>query len=245
MPLDGEEFRKLVIYIGESDHRGGKPLYEVLLFLLQKKGIAGASAVRGLAGYGGHGVMHTTAILRLSEDLPIRIEAIDHREKIEAVLPDVLDLVDEGLVEVETVRVYRASPIKGEEKSETEAPLMKLEGQAKMLRIHIGDDDKWEGEPLYRAILKRAKALDIAGATVYRAIEGYGAHKRRHKAGVFSSDAPISVVIIDTEEKVHALLHALESIVTEGCLVAISDVNVVKYSRHMDRTEPLPHVTES
>lgn len=243
MPLETEEFRKLVVYVGESDHRGGKPLYEALLFLLQKKGIAGASAVRGLAGYGGHGVMHTTAIVRLSEDLPIRVEAVDRREKIEAVLPDVLDLVDEGLVEVETVHVYKTPPIKGEAK-ETEAPLMKLEGKAKMLRIHIGDDDKWEGEPLYRAILKRAKALDIAGATVYRAIEGYGAHKRRHKAGVFSSDAPISVVIIDTEEKVHALLSALETIVTEGCLVAISDVNVVKYSRHMDKTEPIPRAPE-
>jgi hypothetical protein len=244
MSIDTEDYRKLVIYIGESDHRGGKPLYEVLLFLLQKKGVAGASAVRGLAGYGGHGVMHTAAILRLSEDLPIRIEAIDRRERIEAVLPDVLDLVEEGLVEVETVRVYKTSPMKNGRKEDKEAPLMKLEGKANMLRIHIGDDDRWEGEPLYRAILKRAKALDIAGATVYRAVEGYGAHKRRHKAGVFSSDAPISVVIIDTEEKVNTLLAALESIVTEGCLVAISDVNVVKYSRHADKTEPMTVVRE-
>ena len=237
--MQPDDSRKLVIYIGESDHRGGKPLYEVILFLLQRKGIAGASAVRGLAGYGGHGVMHTTAILRLSEDLPIRIEAIDTREKIESVLPDVLDLVEEGLVEVETVRVYKTSPVKHEPASEREAPLMKLEGKAKMLRIHIGDDDKWEGEPLYRAILKRAKALDIAGATVYRAVEGYGAQRRRHKGGVFSSDAPISVVIIDTAEKVRMLLEALESIVTEGCLVAISDVEVIKYSRHEDKTEPI------
>ncbi len=238
--MEGADFRKLVIYVGESDHRGGKPLYEAILFLLQKKGIAGASAVRGLAGYGGHGVMHTAAILRLSEDLPIRIEAIDARERIESVLPDVLDLVDEGLVEVENVHVYKTPPVKGAVKSEMEAPLMKLEGKAKMLRIHIGDDDKWEGEPLYRAILKRAKSLDIAGATVYRAIEGYGAHKRRHKAGVFSSDAPISVVIIDTEEKIRALLDSLESIVVEGCLVAMSDVDVIKYGRHLDKTEPLP-----
>ena len=238
--METPEYRKLVVYIGESDHRGGKPLYEVILFLLQKRGVAGASAVRGLAGYGGHGVMHTAAILRLSEDLPIRIEAIDTRERIESVLPDVLDLVEEGLVEVENVRVYKTSPVKGQAKPETEAPLMKLEGKAKMLRIHIGDDDRWEGEPLYRAILKRAKMLDIAGATVYRAIEGYGAHKRRHKSGVFSSDAPISVVIIDTEEKIGALLDALESIVVEGCLVAVSDVDVIKYGRHLDKTEPLP-----
>jgi PII-like signaling protein len=103
---------KLVIYIGEADHLGGRPLYEVILHRLQEKGIAGGSATRGLAGYGGHGVMHTTAILRLSDDLPIRIEAIDLPEKIEAVLPEVLSLVKEGLVEVEPVTVHKFSPLK-------------------------------------------------------------------------------------------------------------------------------------
>jgi PII-like signaling protein len=111
-----------------------------------------------------------------------------------------------------------------------------MAGRAKMLRIHIGDDDKWEGEPLYRAILNRAKMLDIAGATVYKALEGYGAHRRRHKAGVFSSDAPISIVIIDEEEKIRKLLDALDTVVTEGCLVAISDVEVVKYTKHSEQT---------
>ena len=98
--------RKLIIYIGESDRSGGHPLSNVLLHLLQKKGIAGASAFRGIAGYGSHGVLHTTAILRLSEDLPLRIEAIDLPEKIDAVLPEVLELVPEGLVEVQDVAVY-------------------------------------------------------------------------------------------------------------------------------------------
>ena len=98
--------RKLIIYIGESDRSGGHPLYDVLLRLLQKKGIAGASAFRGIAGYGSHGVLHTTAILRLSEDLPLRIEAIDLPEKIDAVLPEVLELVPDGLVEIQDVVVY-------------------------------------------------------------------------------------------------------------------------------------------
>ncbi len=98
--------RKLIITIGESDRSGGHPLYDVLLRLLQSRGIAGASAFRGIAGYGSHGVLHTTAILRLSEDLPLRIEAIDLPEKIDAVLPEVLELVREGLVEVQDVSVH-------------------------------------------------------------------------------------------------------------------------------------------
>ena len=105
---------KLVVYIGEADHHAGRPLYDVILHTLQNKGITGASAFRGIAGYGGHGVMHTTAILRLSEDLPIRIEAIDTPGKIDAVLPEILSLVGEGLVETERVEVHKFPPLQSE-----------------------------------------------------------------------------------------------------------------------------------
>lgn len=229
------EAAKLVIYVDENAHRGGKPLYEVLLHFLQNRGIAGATAVRGIAGYHGKGPFQTAAILRLSENLPLRIEAVDSRKKIDRLLPDLMELVGEGLVGVEPITVYKNPESRALEGEAKEAPLMKLAGHAKMLRIHIGDDDKWEGEPLYRAILNRAKMLDIAGATVYKALEGYGAHKRRHKAGVFSADAPISIVIIDEEEKIRKLLDALDTVVTEGCLVAISDVEVVKYTKHSEQ----------
>lgn len=113
---------------------------------------------------------------------------------------------------------------------------MRLIGKAKMLRVHIGEDDKWEEEPLYEAIVKRAAQLDIAGATVYRGILGYGAHKRihRHKTFAFSSDQPIMITVIDEEEKINKLLAALETMVTGGCLIAVSDVTVVKYVEHAE-----------
>ena len=106
--------------------------------------------------------------------------------------------------------------------------------QAKMLRVHIGEDDKWEGEPLYEAIVKRAAQLDIAGATVYRGILGYGAHKRlhRHKTMAFSSDDPIMISMVDEEEKIDRMIAALDSMVSGGCLIAISDVTVVRYVEH-------------
>src|ERR1700744_3613941 len=107
---------------------------------------------------------------------------------------------------------------------------MKLEGKAKMLRIHFGENDRWEGKPLYEAIVERCRKLDIAGATVYRGIEGYGAStmiRRRHLLS-FSSDAPILVQVIDSEENIQRLLPALNEMVSEG-LIAMSDVEVVKY----------------
>lgn len=107
---------------------------------------------------------------------------------------------------------------------------MKLEGRAKMLRIHFGEDDQWKGQPLYRAIVEKCRALDLAGATVFRGIEGYGAStliRRPHHLS-FSHDAPLMVSVIDSEEKIQKLIPFLDEMVAEG-LIAISDVEVIKY----------------
>lgn len=107
---------------------------------------------------------------------------------------------------------------------------MKLEGKAKMLRIHFGEDDRWQGRPLYEAIVERCRQLDIAGATVLRGIEGYGASSIIRKSHLFrfSSDAPILIQIVDSDENIARLLPVLDEMVTEG-LIAISDVEVIKY----------------
>jgi len=107
---------------------------------------------------------------------------------------------------------------------------MKLEGKAKMLRIYFGEDDKWHGKPLYRAIVEKCRELDIAGATVLRGIEGYGASTLIHRSHLlsFSSDAPVMVSVIDSEEKVEKLIPYLDGMVAEG-LIATSDVEVIKY----------------
>lgn len=106
---------------------------------------------------------------------------------------------------------------------------MKLEGKAKMLRIHFGEDDKWHDKPLYEAIVLKCRELDIAGATVFRGIAGYGASTLIHKRHLLgSSDAPIMVSVIDTEEKIRALIPALDEMVDEG-LIAMSNVEVIRY----------------
>ena len=107
---------------------------------------------------------------------------------------------------------------------------MKLEGKAQMLRIHFGEDDRWNGKPLYRAIVEKCRELDIAGATVFRGIEGYGASTLIHRPHLlsFSSDAPLMVSVIDTAEKVRTLLPFLDEMLKEG-LIAVSEVEVIKY----------------
>jgi len=107
---------------------------------------------------------------------------------------------------------------------------MKLEGKAKLLRIHFGESDKCKGKPLYQVIVQKCRELDIAGATVFRGIEGYGASTLVRKSHLlsFSTDMPIMVSIVDTEEKLRKLFPFLDEVVSEG-LIAMSDVEVIKY----------------
>jgi len=100
----------LRIFIGADDRHGGRPLHEVLVERARERGLAGATAFRGILGFGAHSRIHTAKILRLSEDLPVAIEIVDTEERIEAFLPELDGLIEEGLVTVERVRViaYRA-----------------------------------------------------------------------------------------------------------------------------------------
>jgi uncharacterized protein len=103
---------KLVrIFIGESDTWHGKPLYQAIVQRVREEGLAGATVTRGIEGYGASSHLHTSRILRLSEDLPLVIEIVDTQERIEGLLPILDEMVGDGLVTIETVRIvtYRAS----------------------------------------------------------------------------------------------------------------------------------------
>jgi PII-like signaling protein len=104
--LQGEG-KLLRIFIGESDQWNHKPLYEELVHKARDMGLAGATVVRGIEGFGAKSRLHTTRILRLSEDLPLVIELVDTAEKIDGFLAEVDDMVEEGMVTVETVEVRK------------------------------------------------------------------------------------------------------------------------------------------
>jgi PII-like signaling protein len=110
--------------------------------------------------------------------------------------------------------------------------IVKDQFQARMLRIHFGEADKWQGKSLHDAIVSKCMELGMAGAIVYRGIEGYGASTRIHHAShwTFSRDAPIMVTVIDREDRIEKLLPHLDVMVEEG-LIAISRVEVIRYSR--------------
>ncbi|MFA5155765.1 MAG: DUF190 domain-containing protein [Candidatus Omnitrophota bacterium] len=109
IPADGKLLR---IFIGEADKWQGKPLYEEIILLAKKNSMAGATAVKGFMGFGCKSHMHTTKLLRLSEDLPVIIEIVDSEEKINQFLPFLDEMVHEGLITIEKANVVMYKAVK-------------------------------------------------------------------------------------------------------------------------------------
>jgi PII-like signaling protein len=107
---------------------------------------------------------------------------------------------------------------------------VKLEGEGFLLRIFLGELDKWHHQPLYEAIVLKAREMGLAGATVLRGPMGFGAHSRLHTAKILrlSEDLPVIIEIVDKEEKIHAFLPELDKML-EGGLVTLEKVRIIKY----------------
>jgi PII-like signaling protein len=107
---------------------------------------------------------------------------------------------------------------------------VKTEGTGKLLRIFVGESDRHGYQPLYTAIVERARAAGLGGATVFKGIEGFGGHSVVHAARVFdlSSDLPILIEIVDSEERIRAFLPTLDGLVREG-LVTLETVEIIHY----------------
>ena len=93
------------IYIGEADQHDGKPLYQAIVAFLRERKLAGATVIRGIEGFGANAHLHTTRLLRLSEDLPILVEVVDEEDRIRAILPELDQMVGDGLITLEKVEV--------------------------------------------------------------------------------------------------------------------------------------------
>jgi uncharacterized protein len=125
MRFDGEG-KLLRIFIGESDRFGGKPLYQAIVEKARSEGLAGATVLRGIEGFGASSHLHTSRILRLSEDLPVVVEIVDTAENLDRVLPEIDEMVGDGMMTLEKVEVitYRAAG----------TPRATVEERLKMLR---------------------------------------------------------------------------------------------------------------
>jgi PII-like signaling protein len=223
--------KKVTICVGEDHKYHGQSAYSAILDFLFYRGVSGASVIRGIAGFGADHHLHTIRIEALTENLPIKIEFVEAAEKVEELLPKLHDLAGTGLIEIQDTTVAKPSEIGRDAKAKAAAPSLKREGKAKLMRIFVGENDKWGDKPLHKALVESMRANEIAGVTVYHGILGYGANRRIHKETTLnlSHDRPMMLSVVDTEDKLRAYFPVLDGMVQQG-LVVLSDVDIIKYA---------------
>ncbi|MGP8261050.1 MAG: DUF190 domain-containing protein [Acidobacteriaceae bacterium] len=232
---------KVSIYLSEGSTHHGVPTYSSILDFLFYRGVSGATVLKGIAGFGADHHMHSSSIVEISDHMPLKIEFIETREKADALLGKLEELAGSGMIELQETTVAKPAQLSKPKTSTavTPPPHLKIEGKAKLMRIYIGESDRWKDKPLHKALVEAMRANDIAGVTVYRGILGYGAHRRMHKDKplLLSRDSSIVLSVVDTEQKLHSFLPLVEQMVEEG-LVVLSDVDIIKYSHRALEIDP-------
>ncbi|HZU10493.1 MAG TPA: DUF190 domain-containing protein [Pseudacidobacterium sp.] len=232
---------KVSIYLSEGSTHHGASAYSSILDYLFFHRISGATVLKGVAGFGADHHLHSAGTVEISEKLPVKIEFIESEEKVGELLPRLREMAGSGMIELQETTVIKPAAPSRPQKSP--APQhVKIEGKAKLMQIFIGESDRWQGKPLHEALVQAMRAYDLAGATVYRGILGYGAHRRVHKEKPFhlSHDASIMITAVDTEEKLKSFLPVVDQMVEEG-LVVLSDADIIKYAHRVEgESEHLP-----
>jgi PII-like signaling protein len=218
---------KVSIYVSEGGFgkNSAKPS-EILNFLFYR-GVAGATVLKGVAGFGADHHLHSSSFVELSDRLPVKIEFIETEEKIDELLGKLSSMCGTGMIEIQETRIIKAASTGNT--AHTELPAKRVEGRAKMIRVYICKDDVWNEKPLHVALVEAMRANDISGVTVYEGLTGYGAGGRLRAPGAFSKGQPLMLSVVDTQERIESFLPILERMLDRG-LIALSDVEVIKYS---------------
>ena len=222
--------KKVIVYLNDRTRGKHGPLGNEIMRFLLERGVAAGSMVRPSLGFGSHQRMHSDLYTDAPSDLPMRIEFTDSREKVDRLMPLLHDLVSDGVIEVVDVEVVKVA-VQAKE-AQTPRVSERSEGPAQHLRVFLGEADRYEGEPLYDAIVKQLRLLDIAGATVHRGILGYGAKRHTHRDSLLhlKHDRPIMVSVVDSAANIQKAATAIERMLTDGLLV-VTDVHVTRITQ--------------
>jgi PII-like signaling protein len=222
--------KKVTIYVNEDTQHHAGSLHDAIMTFLMHKGVTGATATRAMSGFGAHRLLHTPKIEVLADHLPIVIEFVETASKVDEILPTLYEMVSDGLIEVQDTTIVKVA--RKERKAEPKLPHERKSGPAKLIRVFLGEADRWKGEPLYDAIIKKLRMIDISGATVYRGVLGYGIKGHTHKQNMLHTgrDLPIMISIVEAAEKAEQATEVIEEMLGDG-LIAISDVEMTRLVR--------------
>jgi PII-like signaling protein len=241
----------LRFYLRSGDHPPFAPTHERIVKAARNQHMSGATVLKGILGYGSRGLLHESA-WTLAEHLPVIVEIVDNSERVVHFLNELnQQQIVHGLATLEraAVMMYRPrseQPHASLQLAEMRQPLstlpaiqetpnMTINQNGVLLRVFIGESDRHEHQPLYEAIVRKGRELGLAGATVLRGIEGFGANSLVHRSGILamSTDLPIVVEIVESEENINRLLPHLEAMVQEG-MITMEYVVVLLY-RYQDK----------
>lgn len=229
--------KKVAIFLNEDTRYHLEPLWSAIFTFLRHKQVAGAIVSWPRMGFGSHRQVHSPASEVSVEHLPVVVEFIETPERVEELLPTLYEMVTDGLIEVHDVNVVKSVAIDKQVLKAAHAH-HRVQGAARLMRIFLGEADQWHGEPLYDAIVKTLRMMDISGATVQRGILGYGARGHEHKERFFhlSKDLPVMISVVDDEERIALAAEAIEPMMEDG-LIVFSDVEMVRLIRKLPREE--------
>jgi PII-like signaling protein len=247
-------------YLQSADRAPHTPTHERMIQAARKEKLAGATVLRGIIGAGYHETIKHS-VFSLARHVPIIVEIVDSAEKIAAFINGPLDqIMIDGMITLEraAVMMYRqrshdqpnslhlagalkplSTTPKIEPRGET-GKTMRINENGILLRVFIGDSDKWEHKRLYEAIVLKGRELGLAGATVLRGTEGFGANSVVHTSDLLamSTDLPVVIEIVDSEEKIKLLLPHLETMVQEG-MITMEHVMILMYRHNNASAAPV------
>jgi hypothetical protein len=245
MTICGEQVL-LRVHLESADRAPHSPTFEQLVRAARHERMAGATVLRGVMGWGHHGLLKKS-LWSLAVHEPIIVEIVDSGPRIQHFIEGPMShIMVHGLITLEraNVMMYRRrgdglpnglslggllAPLSTLPTISPGAPV-KTDDKGVLLRVFIGDADQFEGHPLYEAIVLKARELGLAGATVLRGMEGFGAHTIVHTTELLalSTDLPVVVEIVDIEDKILPLLPHLEAMVKEG-MITMEHVLILMY----------------
>jgi PII-like signaling protein len=255
MKLEGEQ-TLLRVYLRNTDKYGlWRLAADTLVSRARQQGLAGATILHGFFGSDINSQLLEAGRFSLVEHYPVIVEFVDAPQAIGRFLSTVQEVITEGTATLERGHVlcYRSdlAPVPAAASglsvpgtvpdlstlpSPEEFPAMKIGQAGQLLRVFIGESDVCEGQPLFRAIVLKARELGLCGATVLRGAMGYGANSRMHTTRLLelSTDLPILIEIVDSAEKINALLPFLDQVVKEG-LITIEAVHIFRYRQNAEK----------
>jgi uncharacterized protein len=254
MKLEGEQ-TLLRVYLRSTDKYGWwRTASDTLVTRARRHGLAGATVLHGFFGLDANGAILERGRWSIVERLPVIVEIVDTPKAVGEFMSVLAETVTEGMATLERGHVLRYRAERGPSSprgalaipapvpalstlpSPEEYPAMSIGETGQLLRVFIGESDVHAGQPLYRAIVLKARELGLAGATVLRGAMGFGANSKMHTTRLLelSSDLPILIEIVDSTEKISALLPFLDEVVKEG-LITIEQVKVFRYRHNSNK----------